>query len=128
MRTVNKVTLIGNTGTDPEIRVTKGGTKIASVSLATNYKSDTVDRTQWHHLKFFGKLADIVEQYIRKGESLYVEGRIDYSTSEGDGGQKRYWTDIVVREMVMLGSKGSDGTSNNSTIVPSTEDNKDLPF
>ncbi len=113
-RSLNKVMLIGNVGAEPEIRTTGSGMKVAKVSLATNRQFSTrggeqQEKTEWHRLTFFDRLADLVEQYIHKGDRLYVEGRIEYSTTE-DQGQTRYWTDIVVREMVMLGSGGpSDG-------------------
>jgi single-strand DNA-binding protein len=109
-RSLNKVMLIGNVGNDPEIRATSGGARVAKVSLATNRSwsdrsGQTQEKTEWHRLTFFGRLVDIVEQWVKKGDRLYVEGRIEYSQTEGEGGP-RYWTDIVVNEMVMLGSTG----------------------
>ena len=109
-RSLNKVMLIGNVGNDPEIRATSGGARVAKVSLATNRSwsdrsGQTQEKTEWHRLTFFGRLVDIVEQWVKKGDRLYVEGRIEYSQTEGEGGP-RYWTDIVVTEMVMLGSTG----------------------
>lgn len=108
-RSLNKVMLIGNLGSDPEIRMTPSGSKVAKVSLATNrtFQDRTgqqQERTEWHRLTFFGKLADIVEQWVTKGDRLFVEGRIEYSQTQDDQGGTRYWTDIVVNEMVMLGS------------------------
>jgi single-strand DNA-binding protein len=108
-RSLNKVMLIGNVGSEPEIKTTGGGTKFAKVSLATNRSfSDRTgqqqEKTEWHRLTFWDKLADLVEQYVKKGDRLYVEGRIEYSQTEDDKGNQRFWTDIVVREMVMLGS------------------------
>jgi len=113
-RSVNKVTLIGNVGSDPEIRSTSSGSRVAKVSLATNRQfqdrsGQTQDRTEWHRLTFFGRLAEIVEQYVKKGDQLYVEGRIEYSQTQDEQGNTRYWTDIVVNEMVMLGSPGRGG-------------------
>jgi single-strand DNA-binding protein len=110
-RSLNKVMLIGNVGNDPEIRATSGGARVAKVSLATNRSwsdrsGQTQEKTEWHRLTFFGRLVDIVEQWVKKGDRLYVEGRIEYSQTESEGGP-RYWTDIVVNEMVMLGSTGS---------------------
>jgi len=109
-RSLNKVMLIGNVGNDPEIRATSGGARVAKVSLATNRSwsdrsGQTQEKTEWHRLTFFGRLVDIVEQWVKKGDRLYVEGRVEYSQTEGEGGP-RYWTDIVVNEMVMLGSTG----------------------
>lgn len=113
-RSLNKVMLIGNLGSDPEIRTTPSGTKVAKVSLATNRtfqdrSGQQQEKTEWHRLTFFGKLADIVEQYVTKGDRLYVEGRLEYSQTEDDKGNVRYWTDIVAMEMVMLGSTMAGG-------------------
>jgi single-strand DNA-binding protein len=110
-RSLNKVMLIGNVGAEPEIRTVGGGTKIAKVSLATNRtfsdrSGQQQEKTEWHRLTFWDRLADLVEQYVRKGDRLYVEGRLEYSTTKDDQGAERYWTDIVVREMVMLGGAG----------------------
>lgn len=114
-RSLNKVMLIGNVGSDPEIRMTPSGSKVAKFSVATNRSyqdrsGQQQERTDWHRLTFFGRLADIVEQWVNKGDRLYVEGRIEYSQTQDDQGGTRYWTDIVVNEMVMLGS-GSGGPS-----------------
>jgi len=148
-RSLNKVMLIGNVGSDPEIRMTPSGAKVAKVSVATNrtYQDRTgqqQERTEWHRLTFFGKLADIVEQWVNKGDRLYVEGRIEYSQTQDDQGGTRYWTDIVVSEMVMLGSGtggpseggfrsgppmgGTDSTGNDQGNPPLTEPDDDLPF
>lgn len=112
-RSLNKVMLIGNVGSDPEIRATSSGARVAKVSLATNRSfqdrsGQQQERTEWHRLTFFGRLADIVEQYVKKGDRLYTEGRIEYSTTQDDQGNTRYWTDVVVNEMVMLGSSGAE--------------------
>ena len=111
-RSLNKVMLIGNVGAEPEIRTTPSGTKVAKVSLATNRtftdrSGQQQEKTEWHRLTFWDRLADLVEQYVHKGDRLYVEGRIEYSQTEDEQGQPRYWTDIVVREMVMLGGAGA---------------------
>ena len=120
-RSLNKVMLIGNVGNDPEIRATSSGARVAKVSLATNRSwsdrsGQQQEKTEWHRLTFFGRLVDIVEQWVKKGDRLYVEGRVEYSQTEGDGGPK-YWTDIVVNEMVMLGSAqgGSGGGGSSSS-------------
>lgn len=113
-RSLNKVMLIGNVGNDPEIRATSSGARVAKVSLATNRSwtdrnsGQKNEKTEWHRLTFFGRLVDVVEQWVKKGDRLYVEGRIEYSQTEGEGGTK-YWTDIVIQEMVMLGSTGAAG-------------------
>jgi single-strand DNA-binding protein len=84
------------------------------MSLATNRSfqdksGQTQERTDWHRLTFFGKLADIVEQWVHKGDRIYVEGRVEYSQTQDDQGGTRYWTDIVVNEMMMLGGGGPGG-------------------
>jgi single-strand DNA-binding protein len=113
-RSLNKVMLIGNVGSDPEIRTTPSGTKMAKMSLATNRSfqdrsGQTQEKTEWHRLTFWARLADIVEQYVSKGDRLYIEGRIEYSQTDDGQGNVRYWTDIVVNEMVMLGATGGGG-------------------
>jgi single-strand DNA-binding protein len=152
-RSLNKVMLIGNVGNDPEIRATSSGARVAKVSLATNRawtdrnSGQKNEKTEWHRLTFFGRLVDVVEQWVKKGDRLYVEGRIEYSQTESDQGP-RYWTDIVVTEMVMLGSTGSGGgvtggggggyagsggyeeggTGFGGGGAPDTEPDDDLPF
>ncbi len=111
-RSLNKVMLIGNVGNEPEIRATSSGARVAKVSVATNRSwsdrsGQQQEKTEWHRLTFFGRLVDIVEKWVKKGDRLYVEGRLEYSQTQDDQGGKRYWTDIVVTEMVMLGSTGS---------------------
>ncbi len=114
-RSLNKVMLIGNVGSEPEVRMTGGGSKVAKLSLATNRSwtnrnsGQQEERTEWHRLTIFGRLADVVEQWVNKGDRLYVEGRIEYSQTQDDTGNTRYWTDIVVQEMIMMGSGGGAG-------------------
>jgi single-strand DNA-binding protein len=137
-RGLNKVVLIGNVGTEPEIRTTGGGTKVAKVSLATgrvfkDRSGQQQEKTEWHRLTFWDRLADLVEQYVHKGDRLYVEGRIEYSQTEDQQGQQRYWTDIVVSEMVMLGSTDSQPSRQQSrpaqpTRSPFEADDDDLGF
>jgi len=109
-RSLNKLTLIGNVGSEPEIRATSSGTRVAKVSLATSdYRGKELEpETNWHRLTFFGRLVDVVEKWVKKGDRLYVEGRVSYSQTEKDG-QTRYWTDIIVNEMLMLGGGGGGG-------------------
>jgi single-strand DNA-binding protein len=113
-RSLNKVMLIGNVGNDPEIRATSSGARVAKLSLATNRSwsdrsGQQQEKTEWHRITVFGRLVDIVEQWVHKGDRLYVEGRIEYSQTQDDQGGTKYWTDIVVNEMVMLGSGGQGG-------------------
>lgn len=141
-RSLNKVMLIGNVGSDPEIRATGSGARVAKMSLATNRSwqdrsGNQQEKTEWHRLTFFGKLTDIVEQWVKKGDRLYVEGRVEYSQTESDSGTK-YWTDIVVTEMIMMGSGGAGGGGGNfggggtpdagPTTPPASEPDDDLPF
>ena len=117
-RSLNKVMLIGNVGADPEMRSTPGGMRIAKVSLATSRtfndrSGQQQEKTEWHRLTFWDKLADVVERYVKKGDRLYVEGRIEYSTT-GEGDATKYWTDINVREMVMLGGGSGGGGGSGS--------------
>ncbi len=110
-RSLNKATLIGNVGGDPDVRTTASGNRVAKLSMATNRQftdrsGQQQDRTQWHRLTIFGRLVDVVEQWVKKGDRLYVEGRIEYSQTQDEQGGTRYWTDIIVNEMIMLGSGG----------------------
>jgi len=119
-RSLNKVMLIGNVGNEPDIRATAGGARVAKVSLATNRtfqdrNGQQQEKTEWHRLTFFGRLTDIVEQWVHKGDRLYVEGRLEYSQTQDDQGGTRYWTDIVVNEMVMLSSGGGGETEGGSS-------------
>ncbi|MGE5749083.1 MAG: single-stranded DNA-binding protein, partial [Gemmatimonas sp.] len=126
-RSVNKVTLIGNLGNDPEVRTTAGGGKVATFSLATSrqWNSQTgekQEKTEWHRcVAWNGRqgsgmgLADIVEKYCRKGERVYVEGSIEYGQYKDKEGQTRYTTDIKVRELMLLGGRGGDFDSDDSS-------------
>ncbi|HUF25728.1 MAG TPA: single-stranded DNA-binding protein [Gemmatimonadaceae bacterium] len=124
-RSLNKVTLIGNLGNDPEVRSTTGGNRVATFSLATSRSwnspsGDRQEKTEWHRCVVWNskssQLADIVERYLKKGEKVYVEGRIEYRQWQDKEGQTRYSTEINVRELIMLGSRGgaSDGTEGES--------------
>ena len=141
-RSVNKVTLIGNIGSDPEIRATSTGSRVAKASLATSdYRGrDRDNETNWHRLTFFGRLVDVVEQYVKKGDRLFIEGRLSYSQTQDDQGNTRYWTDIIVNEMVMLGGGGGGGgftgggggggggAPQGGGTPPISESDDDLPF
>ena len=113
-RSLNKVMLIGNVGAEPELRTTPSGTRLAKLSIATNREwsdrsGQKQEKTEWHRITFWDKMAEIVERYVHKGDRLYVEGRIEYSQTQDDQGNVKYWTDIVAREMVMLGQGGPGG-------------------
>lgn len=104
---VNKVILVGNTGNDPEIKYTTNGSPVANVSLATNESwtdsnGDRQQRTEWHRLVFWRKLAEVAGQYLRKGSKVYVEGRLETRSWDDESGHKRYTTEIVVNDMQLL--------------------------
>jgi len=113
-RSLNKATLIGNLGADPEIRSTNTGTRVATLSVATSRRwndrsGQQQEKTEWHRVVCWDKLAEIAERYLKKGDRLYVEGRIEYRQWEGQDGQTRYTTEIRANEMIMLGSSGGPG-------------------
>ena len=103
----NKVQLIGNLGNDPEMKEFKSGKKMARLSLATSdfYKDNDgkkITSTQWHNLVIWGKMAEVAEQYLNKGSQVAVEGKLTYRSYENKEGEKRFFTEIVVNDMVML--------------------------
>jgi single-strand DNA-binding protein len=114
MASVNKVILVGNLGADPETRYTTSGDAVTTIRLATtdtwkDKGGEKQERTEWHRVVFFGKLAEIAGEYLRKGRSVYVEGRIQTRKWQGQDGQDRYTTEIVANEMQMLGGRGNGG-------------------
>lgn len=114
-RGINKVILIGNLGQDPEVRFTPSGTAVANLSLATTdtwmdrQSGQRQERTEWHRLVMFNKTAEIAQQYLKKGSKIYVEGRLQTRKWQGQDGQDRYTTEIVVNDMQMLDSRGGGG-------------------
>lgn len=110
---VNKVLLLGNVGKDPEIRASQGGMTIASFTLATadRQKDQTgqwTDKTEWHNLVAFGRTAEIVRDYVKKGSQLFIEGKIQTrSWDDKESGQKKYRTEVLVNEMSLLGGRGA---------------------
>jgi len=116
---VNKVILVGRLGRDPEERYTANQQPICSYAVATSrrYKDkegNTQEQTEWHNISMFGKLAEIGNQYLKKGSQVYLEGRLQTNKSEKDG-QTRYFTQIVADQMTMLGSKDSGGSNSNDS-------------
>ena len=117
-RGVNKVILVGNCGADPETRYMPNGNAVANITLATSdswkdkSSGENVERTEWHRVVFFNRLAEIVGEYVRKGSKLYVEGRLQTRSWEQDG-VKRYTTEIVANEMQMLDSRGAGASAGN---------------
>ena len=115
---VNKVILIGNLGRDPEVRYGAEGNAMCNISLATTYSwrdrnsGDRKEETEWHRVVFFGRLAEIVGEYLSKGRSIYVEGRLRTRKWTDQSGQERYTTEIVAEQMQMLGGRDGGGGGN----------------
>lgn len=113
---LNKVTLIGRLGADPEVRYMPNGGAVANISLATTFRwkdkqsGERRENTEWHRVVFFNRLAEIVGEYLRKGSQVYVEGRLQTRKWQGQDGQDRYTTEIIATEMNMLDSR-SGGTA-----------------
>ena len=145
MAGVNKVILIGNLGKDPEMWTFEDGTKKASFSLATteSYKDkagNRVDQTEWHNVVLWRGLAGVAEQYLKKGSSVYIEGKIRTRSYQDKEGMTKYVTEIFADNMTMLGSKGGDQSTGNNFQAPAQsqpqQDNSisqqsepdDLPF
>ena len=150
-KSVNKIILLGNVGKDPEFRATPGGTTVANFSLATTDRAkdqagNWTDRTEWHNLVAFQRTAEIVRDYVKKGSKLYVEGKIQTrSWDDKTSGEKKYRTEVLVNELVLLSGKseGGDGgnynrgasssydqrSSHSDDLVNSTEiTDDDIPF
>lgn len=111
MASVNKVILIGNLGKDPEVRYSASGTAVANFTLATTDRYGEEDRTEWHRIVAFGRVAEICGEYLSKGRQIYIEGRIQTRDWEDRDGNKRYTTEIVVNNMQMLGPPPGGGGS-----------------
>jgi single-strand DNA-binding protein len=114
-RGINKVILVGNLGADPETRYMPSGSAVTNIRLATTdswkdrQSGEQQERTEWHRVAFFGRLAEIAAEYLRKGSQVYVEGRIQTRKWQAQDGSDRYSTEIVANEMQMLGGKGGGG-------------------
>lgn len=117
-RGVNKVILIGNLGADPEIKYMPSGEAVANLRLATSESwkdkntGEQVERTEWHRVIMFRRLAEIAGEYLKKGSKVYIEGRLQTRKWQGQDGQERYTTEIVANEMQMLDSRGGGGANN----------------
>ncbi|MCH8490130.1 MAG: single-stranded DNA-binding protein [Oceanicaulis sp.] len=116
-RGVNKVILVGNLGVDPESRFTQGGAQVTNFRIATSEQwkdrqsNDVRERTEWHSIVCFGRLAEITGEYLKKGSKVYIEGSLRTSSWQGEDGQTRYKTEIVANEMQMLDSRGENAGS-----------------
>ena len=140
--TVNKVILIGRLGADPQLKYTPSGRAFVNFSLATNASWKDQDgtqqeRTEWHRIVAWGKLAEVVGEWLKKGSNVFIEGRLQTRSYEDTNGVKRYITEIVASDLEMLGRKGETagdtGESEESTApsaeeIPSPEGEDDLPF
>lgn len=128
---LNKVTLIGNLGADPEVRYLPTGGAVTTIGLATTMRwkdkqtGERKDATEWHRVVFFNRLAEVAGEYLKKGSQVYVEGRLQTRKWQGKDGQDRYTTEIIASEMHMLGSR-SGGTAqfNNEAVPPQSGHNE----
>lgn len=141
-RGVNKAILVGHLGRDPEIRYSASGAAIANVSLATSeswkdkQSGENQERTEWHRVVFFGRLAEIVGEYLKKGSQVYVEGRIQTRKWQDKDGNDRYTTEIVASDMQMLGGRGAGAEGapaerapgGASSGAPPADFDDDIPF
>lgn len=144
MSGVNKVIIVGRLGTDPELKHTQGGQAVARLSVATSENwtdknGQKQERTEWHRVVVWGKLAEICGKYLSKGRQAYIEGRIQTRSWEDNQGQKRYSTEIVANTVQFLGggneqSAGSQGSSYDNSMnqdfgpEPSFNENEEIPF
>ncbi|HAO99548.1 MAG TPA: single-stranded DNA-binding protein [Fibrobacteres bacterium] len=149
MGSLNKVMLIGNLGKDPEVRAVPSGVKVANFSIATtesytDKNGQKVEKTEWHNIVMWRGLAEVAEKYLRKGKQIYVEGRLQTRSWDDQNGQKKYMTEVLADNMVMLGSPRDGGGSSEgysrggdsapmrsespagASLPPAPED--DLPF
>jgi single-strand DNA-binding protein len=114
-KSVNKVILIGNLGKDPEVKYTPQGTPVAKITLATNERfkdkdGNWQDRTEWHNVVLWQRLAEIAGEYLKKGGKVYIEGRLQTrSWDDKQSGQKKYMTEVVANDLVLLGGRGEGG-------------------
>ena len=132
MASLNKVMLIGNLGKDPELKYTSAGVAVATFSMATSESWKDADgnkqeKTEWHNIVVWRKLAEIVGEYLKKGSKIYIEGKLQTRSYEKDG-IKKYITEIVAHEMVMLDGKKESATVAQSENVAETVKDDDPPF
>jgi single-strand DNA-binding protein len=126
-RGINKVIIVGNLGNDPETRYMPSGSAVTNLSVATNESwkdkatGEQKDRTEWHKVAMFGRLAEIAAEYLRKGSQVYIEGKLRTRKWQDKDGQDRYTTEVVADEMQMLGGRGGAGGGG----APSMNDSQD---
>lgn len=135
MEGVNRVIILGFLGKDPEIKQLDNGKQMATFSVATsesytNQKGEKVENTEWHNLVFFGKVVDVISKYLKKGNQVYVEGKLNTRSYDDKEGVKRYATQIIGENLTLLGSKpvANDKPSPTMDGDRSHEENCDLPF
>jgi single-strand DNA-binding protein len=114
-RGINKVILVGNLGNDPEVRYTPAGAAVTTISVATteswkDKEGNKQEKTEWHRVVFFSRLAEIAGEYLRKGSQVYIEGKLRTNKWQDQSGQDRYTTEILANEMQMLGGRGGDSS------------------
>ena len=140
MAGVNKVIIIGNLGRDPEVKYTPNGVAVANFSIATSEEwkdkntGEKQEKTEWHRIQAWRRLAEICGEYLKKGSQVYIEGSLKTRSWDDDNGNKRYVTEVVAYKMQMLGSKGGNGNGN-SVPAPSQapqgnvpDDDDSIPF
>ena len=135
---INKVILLGNLGADPELRTTAGGDAVATISIATSDSwkdkntGEEQQKTEWHRVVFFRRMAEVVGQYLKKGSSVYIEGQLQTNSYEDKNtGEKKYSTQIVARDMQRLGSRNSSETQSNTSeeaTMDQTPMDDEIPF
>ena len=131
-RGVNKAIIVGTLGKDPDVKYTAGGSAVVNVSVATNESwkdkstGENVEKTEWHRIVIFGKLAEIAAQYLRKGQQVYFEGKIQTRKWQDQSGQDRYSTEIVANEMQMLGGR-PDTSGGTAAFNPNQQQQQQAP-
>ena len=135
---VNKVLILGNLGSDPEIKYTKAGDPVANLSIATSESwkdknsGDLQEKVEWHRVVMFSRLAEIAEQYLKKGSKVFVEGKLQTRKWQDQEGKDRYTTEVVAKEMTMLDSRSTSQAQENSPKVesdkPKDDFEEDIPF
>ena len=119
-RGINKVILVGNLGADPETRYTASGSAVTRIRVATSeswrdkQSGETQERTEWHRVVFFSRLAEIAGEYLRKGSQVYIEGSLRTNKWQDQSGQDRYTTEVIANEMQMLGGRGGDSAASSA--------------
>ena len=132
MASVNKVILVGNLGRDPEVRYTPDNSAITNISIATtdqwkDKSGEKQERTEWHRVAFFGRLAEIAGEYLKKGSQVYVEGRLQTRKWQDKDGNEKYTTEIVADRMQMLGSRGGMGGPDMGADMGAEMDDRPAP-